>query len=50
MAQKRAQARRSAMTLLRIELLEVQLVKRLPAAVQAELLAIELLERLRTAR
>jgi hypothetical protein len=33
-----------------MELLETQIVKRMPAAVEAEILAVELIERLRTAR
>lgn len=46
-AEKRTRARQTATTLLQIELLEFQLAKRMPAAVEAEILAVELLERLR---
>lgn len=49
-AQKRARATQTAITLLRLELLETQLAKRMPAAVEAEILTADLLERLRTAR
>lgn len=50
LAAKRAQARQTAMTLLTLELLETQLLRRMPAAVEAEILALDLLERLRTTR
>jgi hypothetical protein len=49
-ARKRARATQTAITLLKMELLETQLIKRMPAAVEAEILAVELIERLRTAR
>lgn len=50
LAGKRARATQTAITLLKMELLETQIVKRMPAAVEAEILAAELIERLRTAR
>lgn len=50
LARKRARARQTAMLLLRLELLEAQIAKRLPKALEAEILAAEVLERLRTAR
>lgn len=49
-ARKRARATQTAITLLRYELLEMQLAKRMPAAIEAELLAAELIGRLRSAR